>query len=126
MKTVKEIFESKKVVKELMNISEELNDEVMIETDSYYNGGIFEDGDLEEVLMELNINILDFDFKVSNTVQELIEEQLNFVQEEIKIALMYNKKENLYIHVPYCNIENRFDEDYPQESIYFFDYSIIA
>lgn len=112
------------IVKNLMAVSEDLNGEVMIETDSYYNGGIFEDGDLEEVLIELNLSIINKEAKIPQRVKEKIEESLNFA-EEIKYAKFYNKEEDIYLIVPYVDIENRFDETYADETIYFFNDCIV-
>ena len=121
-KLVKEILKDREnIVNELMAISEDLNGDIMIETNSYYNGGIFEDEDLEEVLDELNLSIIDTNVEVPQTIKEKIKDKLNFVEEEIKFTKFYNKEENIYIIVPYVNIENRFDESYPHETIYFFN-----
>ena len=79
-KLVKEILKDREnIVNELMAISEDLNGDIMIETNSYYNGGIFEDEDLEEVLDELNLSIIDTNVEVPQTIKEKIKDKLNFL-----------------------------------------------
>lgn len=123
-KTVRELLKGN-VVENLMAVSKELNDgENMLEVGTYYQDGIFEDSDFEEVIEEVELFYVGNE-EVSEETRDNIKSKLNFVDEEIQFAIYNNEDEDLYVIIPYVNIQNRFDETYPKETISFFNEVII-
>lgn len=124
LNSMKDLLNSKKagtLIDDILETSEEISGEPMVECGSWYNEGIMEDSDLEELLIKMRVTIVDYDVTYEGLVKNIKPQNLDFVKEEIKYALFSDDDSYECILVPYCDIENRFDDEYPNETIFFFN-----